>query len=64
MAQMKHALLPGSRRHIRECGEEYITGSASQVKTGILEELCNTGLLDCAVISAGRVALLQDAFQA
>ncbi|GLD54885.1 catenin delta-2-like protein [Lates japonicus] len=29
----------------------------------ILEELCNTGLLDCAVISTGRVSLLEDMFQ-
>ncbi|KAK1885009.1 Catenin delta-2, partial [Dissostichus eleginoides] len=32
-------------------------------RMAILEEPCNTGLLDCAVISAGVVSLLEDMFQ-
>lgn len=34
---------------------EYITTPASQVKKAILDQWCNTGLLECAVISAGLV---------
>lgn len=42
--------------------QEYITNPASQVKKAILDQWCNTGLLECAVISVGLVSLLEDMF--
>lgn len=41
---------------------EYITSPASQVKTALLDQRCNTGLLKCAAISTGLVSLLDDMF--
>lgn len=62
MALMKHALLSWSWRHGGNAAPEYITGPASQVKTALLEQRCNTGLLKCAAISTGLVSLLEDMF--
>lgn len=41
---------------------EYITHPAYQVKSALLDQWCNTGLLKCAVISTALVSLLEDIF--
>lgn len=45
-----------------DAAQEYITTLASQVKKAILDQWYNAGLLECAVISAGLVSLLEDMF--
>lgn len=45
-----------------DAAQEYITTPASQVKEAILDPWCNAALLECAVISAGLVSLLEDMF--
>lgn len=62
MALMKLALLSWSWRRGGNAAPEYITDPASQVKAALLDQWCNTGLLKCAVISAGLVSLLEDMF--
>lgn len=61
MALMKPALLSWRRPH-GGMQHKNITTPASQVKKAILDQWCNTGLLECAVISAGLVSLLEDMF--
>lgn len=64
MALMKHALLSGSRRHIRERG----TGIHYHLchpkwRRLYWRRCCNAGLLDRAVLDAGPVSLLEGMFQ-